>query len=83
MNKAEANSSFCPLALVKRLLERIQISSGMLKMRVSVMEFGRFTTGGQTGVPTTPNYPPLGKWKAMSYRASGSGGKELRGTILE
>jgi hypothetical protein len=27
------------------LVERSQISSGMLKMRVSVMELGRFTAG--------------------------------------
>jgi hypothetical protein len=43
MNRAEAKNSFSPPVLAKRLVERIQISSGMLKMRVNVMEFGRFT----------------------------------------
>src|SRR3981081_1098193 len=43
MNKAEASNSFSPLVLVKRALERIHISKGMLKMRISVMELGRFT----------------------------------------
>src|SRR5205807_8191237 len=43
MNRAEASSSFSPVALEKRLLERIQIRRGMLKMRISVMELGRFT----------------------------------------
>ena len=43
MNRAEASSSFSPVTLEKRLLERIQISRGMLNMRISVMELGRFT----------------------------------------
>src|SRR5580700_3052679 len=43
INRAEASSSFSPPVLSKRLVERIQISSGILQMRVSVMELGRFT----------------------------------------
>src|SRR5882672_3431099 len=43
INNAEARISCSPGMLWKRLLERIQISSGILKMRVSVMELGRFT----------------------------------------
>ena len=43
MKSPEASHSFSPFALEKRLLERIQISKGMLKMRISVMELGRFT----------------------------------------
>jgi hypothetical protein len=37
MKSAEASSSFSPCTLVKRLLDRIQISTGTLKMRLSVM----------------------------------------------
>jgi hypothetical protein len=29
---------------VRRVVESTQMNSGMLKIRVSVMEFGRFTT---------------------------------------
>lgn len=43
MNKADASNSFSPFTLLKRALERIQISKGMLKIRMSVMELGRFT----------------------------------------
>src|ERR1700683_302587 len=43
MNSAEASNSFSPLTLLKWLLERIHISRGMLKIRISVMELGRFT----------------------------------------
>src|ERR1035437_3913920 len=43
MNSAEASHSFSPLTLLKRVLERIHISRGMLKIRISVMELGRFT----------------------------------------
>src|ERR1700730_14426846 len=45
MNSAEASNSFSPFTLLKRPLERIHISKGMLKMRMSVMELGRFTLG--------------------------------------
>jgi len=43
MNSADASNSFAPFALLKWELERIQISKGMLRMRLSVMELGRFT----------------------------------------
>src|ERR1022692_3239817 len=43
MKIAEASNSFSPFTLLKRPLERIHISRGMLKMRMSVMELGRFT----------------------------------------
>src|SRR6516164_11829793 len=59
INKAQASSSFSPLTLVKRALESTHISSGMLQMRVSVMELGRFTDTRPLEVPTTYlNYPP-------------------------
>ena len=45
MNSAEASNSFSPLTLLKRGLDKIQISNGMLAMRISVMELGRFTLG--------------------------------------
>src|SRR5690242_11518058 len=51
MNSAEASSSFSPFALGKRLVDRIQIRAGMLKMRVSVMELGRFTADSSRGRP--------------------------------
>ncbi len=46
MKIAEASSSFSPVTLLKRLLDRIHISRGMLKIRMSVMELGRFTLLG-------------------------------------
>jgi hypothetical protein len=46
MNTADASNSFSPFWLLKRLLEIIQISRGMLRMRISVMELGRFTLLG-------------------------------------
>ena len=50
MKSAEANNSFSPFTLLKRPLERIHVSKGMLKMRMSVMELGKFTgRGGSTG----------------------------------
>src|SRR5579863_75155 len=50
MKIAEASNSFSPVTLLKRALERIQISRGMLKIRISVMELGRFTLRGGSGV---------------------------------
>src|SRR5579863_4420113 len=44
MNTIDARSSFSPFTLLKRPLEIIQINRGMLRMRISVMELGRFTT---------------------------------------
>src|SRR5438876_7526316 len=43
MNSAEASNSFSPLALGNRLLESTQMSTGIMQIRISVMEFGRFT----------------------------------------
>ena len=63
INRAEAKSSFCPSKLLKRLVESIQISSGMLKIRLSVMELGRFKRGHKPSY--WPDYPPLCKRKAM------------------
>ena len=37
MKSADASNSFSPCTLLKRLLERSQINSGMLTMRLSVM----------------------------------------------
>jgi hypothetical protein len=51
MKSAEASSSFSPPVLSNRLVERIQISSGMLAMRVSVMELGRFTGSHSRSAP--------------------------------
>ena len=60
MNTAEASNSFSPFTLLKRLLEIIQISRGMLAMRISVMELGRFTLlGGSRGLAgRLVDYPP-------------------------
>src|SRR5947207_4683739 len=43
MNRAEASNSFSPLVLENLLVERIQISTGIMQIRISVMELGRFT----------------------------------------
>jgi hypothetical protein len=51
INRIEASSSFSPFELVKRLVERTHMSSGMLHIRVSVMEFGRFTGKAWPGGP--------------------------------
>src|ERR1700751_1105445 len=49
MNSAEASNSFSPCALPKRLVDRIQISSGMQRIRTNVMGLGKFT-GGRRGL---------------------------------
>src|SRR5438270_8917014 len=49
MNRAEASNSCLPFTLLKRPLDRIHISRGMLKIRISVMELGRFTARGGSG----------------------------------
>src|SRR5882724_6354679 len=46
INRAAARISFSPLMLVKRELDSTQMSTGMLRMRTSVMELGRFTCWG-------------------------------------
>jgi hypothetical protein len=60
MNSAEASNSFSPFTLVKRLLERIHISRGMQKIRMSVMELGRFKLRGRSRRPARIqfDYPP-------------------------
>ena len=50
-NTAEARSSFSPWRLLIRLVSKSQINSGMLKIRVIVMEFGKFTA--QLACPRT------------------------------
>src|ERR1700733_492821 len=56
MNRAEASSSFSPFTLLNRPLESIHISRGMLKIRMSVMELGRFTL---QGAPVASRNPVL------------------------
>src|SRR5579863_602650 len=58
-NSAAASNSFSPFTLEKRLVDSTQISTGMLRMRMSVMELGKFTvTGGvRAGMPRF-DYPP-------------------------
>jgi hypothetical protein len=46
---AEASHSRSPVVPLKRELKRIHISRGMLKIRISVMELGRFTLRGGSG----------------------------------
>ena len=60
MKSAEASNSFSPFTLLKRPLERIHISKGMLKMRMSVMELGRFTLRGwfRRPIGIQFDYPP-------------------------
>src|SRR5262249_21333419 len=66
MNKAEASNSFSPVMLEKWLLDRIQIKRGMLQMRLSVMELGRFTATDSHAVPGNYfDYPPPRKGNAM------------------
>src|ERR1039457_4521955 len=74
MNSAEASNSFCPLLLGNRLVERIQISSGMLKMRVSVMEFGRFTAGTGWSGQTEPK-PAMAR---LSSTAQGESNAQMK-----
>src|SRR5690348_1369053 len=71
MNRIDASSSFSPFTLVKRVVESTQMSRGMLKIRVSVMEFGRFTAHvGRTHRPCL-DYAPAGgarQWKGTGQR---------------
>src|SRR3954468_12026967 len=59
MNTSDASNSFSPCTLLKRALERIHISKGMLSIRVSVMDLGRFTTRQAAGAGNHFDYPPL------------------------
>jgi ribosomal protein S28E/S33 len=49
MNSAEARISFSPFTLVSRLVESTHMSSGIMQMRINVMEFGRFTRKDRCG----------------------------------
>src|SRR5215471_19168769 len=49
IKSAEARSSFSPLALENRSEASTHISSGIMQMRISVMEFGRFTYRAAVG----------------------------------
>src|SRR3954465_2608647 len=61
MNKADAKISFAPCTLLKWELERIQTSKGILQMRLSVMELGRFTLGDSGGTGKQLDYAPRGR----------------------
>src|SRR6185437_17072899 len=50
MNSAEARISFSPFALLSRLVDRTHMSSGIIQMRINVMELGRFTRKTAMGV---------------------------------
>ena len=70
MNSAAASSSFSPLTVGNRALESTQMSTGMLRMRTSVMELGRFTCEG-------PSVPQKG---LIRLCASGKG-EAMRGAV--
>ena len=83
MNSAEASNSFSPLTLLKWVLERIHISRGMLKIRLSVMELGRFTLRGSPEASRNPvliillgNRERNGR-KLPGRKSPGSGSVEL------
>ena len=57
MNSAEARISFSPFALLSRLVDSTHMSSGIMQMRINVMELGRFTR--KTAVRSTPEAIPL------------------------
>jgi hypothetical protein len=71
MKSADASNSFSPFCVAKRLLESTQISSGMLKIRVIVMEFGRFTRKDDRTSPAQLNYPPACWLKQFRIRGAG------------
>src|SRR6266498_2985785 len=68
INRIDASSSFSPFALVKRLVERTQMSNGMLQIRVSVMELGRFTGKGGRATRHTSKLCSCGLHEAMQSR---------------
>src|SRR4029077_4915247 len=80
IKSADASNSFSPFGLVSRPVERIQIKSGMLKIRTNVMELGKFTGDNQrqgNRKTAMADYPPRRKGKAMDGRA-GSGATSKR-----
>src|ERR1700722_2938088 len=80
MKSAEASNSFSPFTLLKRLLARIHISKGMLKMRISVMELGRFTRRGGFGRQpgSSFDYPP----RQQGTQWTNHFGRDVAGTAL-
>src|SRR3954470_20407635 len=76
INRAEASSSLSPLTLLNRALDRIHISRGMLKIRISVMELGRFTAREAPARQPEPflsillDYPPRPRGTQCSIRRS-------------
>jgi hypothetical protein len=50
MNSAEARISFSPFTALSRLVDSTQMSSGIMQMRINVMELGRFTRKIAVGV---------------------------------
>src|SRR5260370_26071798 len=77
VKSADASNSFSPCTLLNRTLERIHISRGMLKMRISVMELGRFTRVGWFRRPpeSSFDYAPRGRGtqcvKSMTSHSEG------------
>src|ERR1700694_668505 len=69
MKSAEARISFSPLALESRLVESTHMNSGIMQMRMSVMELGRFTAKPRRRYPAAPlDYPPPRLAKATRKR---------------
>jgi hypothetical protein len=57
------------LILESRLVESTHISRGIMQMRMSVMELGRFTAKSRRGNPEAIlDYPPAGFAKATRKR---------------
>src|SRR5215469_166689 len=74
MKITEANNSLSPEMPLKRGLRRIHISKGMLKMRINVMELGRFTLRGSGGRPVTNfDYAPRARGTQCRIRDPGTG----------
>jgi hypothetical protein len=67
MKRADASNSFSPLEVANRLEESTQISTGIMQIRISVMEFGRFTCKAGPNCDRIPlDYAPAGgrkQWK--------------------
>src|SRR5438876_10780092 len=70
MNSTTASSSFSPLMAVNRVLDSTQMSTGMLRMRTSVMEFGRFTRLRGPGQAGLVRLCACGKGEAMRERVT-------------
>src|ERR1700747_1352118 len=70
MESAEASIYFSPFTLLNRLVDSTHISSGIMQMRINVMELGRFTRQTATGNTHEAilDYPPAGFAKATRKR---------------